>query len=121
MSVKLPEITPLFNDIKSLIDSARQRAAVAVNAELIRLYWEIGQLLHSRQQAEGWGGWRDSASGAGYSQRTAGSEGLFGTEYWVYDPFRQRIRDINFATGCCKITGAGLACRYSLGSSLLVD
>ena len=33
MSAKLPEIAPLFNEIKTLIDSARQRAAVAVNAE----------------------------------------------------------------------------------------
>ncbi len=30
--------------------------------------------------------------------------------------FAIRIQDINFATGCCKITEAGLACSYSLGS-----
>jgi predicted nuclease of restriction endonuclease-like (RecB) superfamily len=47
MSVKLPEIAPLFNDIKSLIDSARQRAAVAVNAELTLLYWQVGQRINS--------------------------------------------------------------------------
>lgn len=47
MSAKLPEIAPLFNDIKSLIDSARQRAAVAVNAELTLLYWQVGQRINS--------------------------------------------------------------------------
>ncbi|MBI5655433.1 MAG: DUF1016 domain-containing protein [Geobacter sp.] len=47
MSAKLPEIAPLFNDIKSLIDSARQRVAVAVNAELTLLYWQVGQRINS--------------------------------------------------------------------------
>jgi predicted nuclease of restriction endonuclease-like (RecB) superfamily len=47
MSSKLPEIAPLFNDIKSLIDSARQRAAVAVNAELTLLYWQVGRRINS--------------------------------------------------------------------------
>ena len=36
---------PLFNDIRSLIDSARQRAAVAVNTELTMLYWQVGQRI----------------------------------------------------------------------------
>ena len=47
MSAKLPEIAPLFNEIKTLIDSARQRAAVAVNAELTLLYWQVGQRIHT--------------------------------------------------------------------------
>ena len=47
MSVKLPETAPIFNDIKNLIDSARQRAAVAVNAELTMLYWQVGQRIQT--------------------------------------------------------------------------
>jgi len=47
MSIKLPEIAPLFNDIKSLIESARQRAAVAVNAELTLLYWQVGRRINT--------------------------------------------------------------------------
>ena len=42
MSGELQKFIPLFNEIKSLIDSARGRAAVAVNAELTLLYWQIG-------------------------------------------------------------------------------
>ena len=38
----------LFDEIRQLIDVAKQRAAVAVNAELTLLYWHIG----SRIQAE---------------------------------------------------------------------
>ena len=37
----------LIADIRQLIDSARQRAAVAVNAELTLLYWQIGRRVHS--------------------------------------------------------------------------
>ena len=39
--------TALIADIRQLIDSARQRAAVAVNAELTRLYWQVGQRVRS--------------------------------------------------------------------------
>ncbi len=35
----------LFNDIKSLIQQARQRAAAAVNSELTALYWQVGQRI----------------------------------------------------------------------------
>jgi len=37
--------TPLVVDIRQLIDGARLRAAVAVNAELALLYWQIGQRI----------------------------------------------------------------------------
>jgi len=37
----------LVADIRQLIDSARQRAAAAVNAELTLLYWRIGQRIRA--------------------------------------------------------------------------
>ena len=36
---------PLLDEIRVLIDSARQRAVVAVNAELTLMYWRIGQRI----------------------------------------------------------------------------
>ncbi len=45
MSDKLAQATPLFNEIQALIDSSRQRAAVAVNAELTMLYWQVGNRI----------------------------------------------------------------------------
>ncbi|MDD5058893.1 MAG: PDDEXK nuclease domain-containing protein [Sideroxydans sp.] len=45
----------LLTNIKQRIQSAQMRALFAVNAELIRLYWEIGQMLDIRQKVEGWG------------------------------------------------------------------
>jgi len=36
---------PLLGDIRQLIDAAKQRAAVAVNAEISVLYWQVGQRI----------------------------------------------------------------------------
>ncbi len=38
-----PEDEQLFGDVTSLIESARQRAAAAINSELVMLYWSIGK------------------------------------------------------------------------------
>ena len=42
-------------DIKGRIHAARQRAAQAVNRELVLLYWQLGRDILDRQQAQGWG------------------------------------------------------------------
>ena len=42
-------------DIKSRVQAARQRAAQAVNRELVLLYWQLGRDILERQQAQGWG------------------------------------------------------------------
>jgi predicted nuclease of restriction endonuclease-like (RecB) superfamily len=42
-------------ELKSRIQSAQQRAALAVNRELIDLYWQIGRDILARQATQGWG------------------------------------------------------------------
>ena len=42
-------------DIKTRVTAARQRAALAANAELITLYWQIGRDILTRQAQQGWG------------------------------------------------------------------
>lgn len=44
-----------FNDIKKDIQTARVRAALSVNKELIQLYWRIGHGILERQKELGWG------------------------------------------------------------------
>ena len=44
-----------FNDLKKRIDTARVKAALAVNQELILLYWQIGTQILEKQKEEGWG------------------------------------------------------------------
>ena len=41
--------------LKRRIHHARQRAALAVNQELIGLYWQIGRDILQRQAEQGWG------------------------------------------------------------------
>ena len=42
-------------DLKGRIHAAQQRATLAVNRELVLLYWQIGRDILSRQAAQGWG------------------------------------------------------------------
>jgi predicted nuclease of restriction endonuclease-like (RecB) superfamily len=44
-----------LDDLKSRIRAAQVKAALAVNAELVLLYWRIGRDILARQQNEGWG------------------------------------------------------------------
>jgi len=51
----LMDYADLLTDIKQRIRQAQTRAMHSVNAELIRLYWELGQMLDARQKTQGWG------------------------------------------------------------------
>ena len=42
-------------DLKTRIHNAQQRAALAVNRELVLLYWQIGRDILARQASQGWG------------------------------------------------------------------
>jgi predicted nuclease of restriction endonuclease-like (RecB) superfamily len=44
-----------LDQLKGQITQARQRAALAVNAELVQLYGRIGRDIVQRQQTQGWG------------------------------------------------------------------
>jgi len=64
MVLSMPEQTLLFSDanyaaflngLKQRIRSAQIKAALAVNQELILLYWQIGRDILTRQESEGWG------------------------------------------------------------------
>ena len=44
-----------LQDLKTRIHSAQQRATLAVNRELVLLYWQIGRDILARQASQGWG------------------------------------------------------------------
>jgi predicted nuclease of restriction endonuclease-like (RecB) superfamily len=44
-----------LSDLKHRIHLAQQRAALAVNRELVLLYWQIGNDILERQKQQGWG------------------------------------------------------------------
>ncbi|HEY3416358.1 MAG TPA: PDDEXK nuclease domain-containing protein [Armatimonadota bacterium] len=44
-----------LREIKQRIQTAQVRAALAVNRDLVLLYWQIGRNILTRQQQQGWG------------------------------------------------------------------
>lgn len=60
MPSKSPLIPPdayetFLTDLKARIRTAQFKAAIAVNQELVMLYWQIGQEILQRQRTESWG------------------------------------------------------------------
>ncbi len=55
MSTDLARYHSLLGSIKARVQRAQLRAARSANQEMLQMYWDIGQLLHAQQEAEGWG------------------------------------------------------------------
>jgi predicted nuclease of restriction endonuclease-like (RecB) superfamily len=49
------EYSDWLKELKQRIHTAQQRASLAVNRELVLLYWQIGQDILTRQSEQGWG------------------------------------------------------------------
>lgn len=54
-SVALDDYAKFVTELKKKIRSAQFKAALAVNRELIRLYWDIGKEIVERKEKDGWG------------------------------------------------------------------
>lgn len=51
----LTHYADLLGQIKQRIRQGQSRAVFSANAEMISMYWDVGRMLHLRQQKEGWG------------------------------------------------------------------
>jgi hypothetical protein len=45
----------LLANIKKRVRQAQNRAVMSINAEMLRMYWDIGRMITAKQDAEGWG------------------------------------------------------------------
>ncbi|MDQ1265819.1 MAG: hypothetical protein QG635_971 [Bacteroidota bacterium] len=45
----------LLADIKNRIRQGQLKADLSANAEMLAVYWDVGRMIHRRQQIEGWG------------------------------------------------------------------
>lgn len=54
-AVGISDFAALLADVKGRIQAAQTRAVLAVNRELVKLYWDIGRIIDERQRHEGWG------------------------------------------------------------------
>jgi len=52
---ELVEYGKLLSDIKLRVRQGQQRAALSANAAMTLTYWDIGQLIASKMEREGWG------------------------------------------------------------------
>ena len=52
--MELALYSSLLGDIKTRIRKAQVKATLAVNAEMIQMYWDIGNIIHQKQLEKGW-------------------------------------------------------------------
>lgn len=55
MDNEMHQYTLLLTDIKQRIRQGQLRANLSANMEMLATYWDIGRMIHERQQQEGWG------------------------------------------------------------------
>lgn len=55
MSIPFAEYQTLLEQLKTEIRSVRLKAALAANAELLLLYWKMGNMILEQEGREGWG------------------------------------------------------------------
>ena len=73
-----------LGELKNRIHKAQQRATLAVNRELVRLYWQIGRDILARQAQQGWGCQDHRPAGPRPAQRLPGDEGFFPRQPHLY-------------------------------------
>jgi predicted nuclease of restriction endonuclease-like (RecB) superfamily len=72
-----PETYPAFlADLKQRIRTARLQASLAINKELLLLYWNIGREILTRQNNEGWGAKVIDRLGADLRRAFPGMKGI---------------------------------------------
>lgn len=92
MSQPTGQESALANDLRELIDSARQRAAAAVNSELTLLYWLVGKRINAEVLQDQRGSYGDQVMarlakelsqtyGRGWSKRNLANMCLFAQCY----------------------------------------
>ena len=50
LAVNDKSVNPIFEEIKGLINSSRNRVYTAVNTEMLNLYWNIGKIIMEIQE-----------------------------------------------------------------------
>ena len=90
-TTKLVEYADLLREIRERIRNAQTRAVLSANAELIRLYWEVGGVIDVSQKQKGWGAGvipklaldlkNELPEIKGFSERNIGSMIAFFREY----------------------------------------
>ncbi len=94
-----PDYGEILKQIKSRIQSAQIQAVLAVNRELIRLYWDIGGKIVERQKLEGWGTAVIERLAKDLQQAFPGVKGFSARNIWrmraFYLAYTQQIQELS--------------------------
>jgi predicted nuclease of restriction endonuclease-like (RecB) superfamily len=82
-----------FEEVLSLIDSARAQAFAAVNTVLIDLYWRIGEHISQRIDVNGWGQGTVQELAEYIRKRHPNARGYSAQNLWRMRQFHQAYRD----------------------------
>ena len=72
----------ILEELKAKIKSAQSRAYIAVNRELISLYWDIGKTIQTQQQADSWGSSVVDQLAADLQRHFPGAKGFSSRNLW---------------------------------------
>ena len=90
----LPEgYAEFLRDIKARIQSSQSSTALAVNRELLALYWEIGRAIVEHQEAAGWGKNVVEALSHDLKREFPGTTGFSARNLWDMRRFYAAYRD----------------------------
>jgi hypothetical protein len=92
----------LLEQLKKKIQNSQLKAALAVNSELIQLYWEIGKSIVEKQEQEGWGAQVIEKLGKDLQNAFPGMQGFSRANifkmrsfYLAYTKVSQTVRQFN--------------------------
>jgi hypothetical protein len=80
-----------LDGLKARIRAAQVKAALAVNGELVLLYWRIGRDILVRQNTEGWGAQVVDRLSADLHGAFPGNAGLLAEKPEVHARVRRRV------------------------------
>jgi len=101
--VKIENYTKLLEQIKNDIQQSQLRAALAVNKELILLYWRIGKELTEKIDREGWGSKIIDTLAKDLSRSFPNLSGFSARNMVYMRKFAETYPDINYAAAAAQI------------------
>lgn len=101
--------------VKARIQGAQTRAMLAVNHELVLLYWEIGRDILVRQEKEGWGAKVLDRLAADLHSAFPDVRGLSSRNLRYMRIRRSLAGRLNCAASCCTIAVVSPLCAYRQG------
>src|SRR5258706_5149360 len=101
--LKTEDYGQFFDRIKKDIQRSQIKAAIAVNQELILLYWRIGKELIKKIDREGWGSKIITTIASDLAQSFPDLSGFSARNLVYMRKFAENYSDLNYAAAAAQI------------------